>query len=364
MGQYDYLSSSIYRWTTINNIRAESVVDRFKKLNLESDQYGVLIGDMKSRLSTMEGRSFVFMIISFMLNVFLFIGVYFPGKDISLLEVSSSDLHSVKEIALFVSCTVLVHSSILYMNTGVLAAALMKMYFPGKGVEGEKASENIVPGNLYGNENMFNVHRGNMFLASPLMFVCGLFPWIVFVFVLIYACAAVFVQSYVVWDVIKRPTVGDFFLYILVSYAVVCNFLFLFMTVFQRINLPFESYNLDFFKYISGLGGKEYDDFCVSSVTWEGRPKILDYIVFISLMDIAAIVVFLSISKIVWNGVLDIQMFCYAMVAWVVFSFVWIFIVWRKKLEIFILVNRNDLDRFDAEHYARWSLEKSNLNPD
>lgn len=358
MGKYECLSLTVIRWRSITDVRSDNVVDRFNGMDLEDHNLDRLLSDMKSRLSTLEARCFLFMIISFLINIFLFIGIYFPNEDISLLEISSRDLASVKEISIFVASTVLVGSSFLSMNTAVLSAALMKMYFPGKGRVGINASANLIPGSMFGNENMFNFHKSDMFLLSPFGFLFSLLPFVLFAFAFMYFFAGVFVQVYVIWDVIENPVLEKGFSYAVIAYAVICILCFFFMTIFHQVKLPFSKFNTKFNEYMENIGGSEYIDYCVSSVTWRRRPKLYDYLMFMILIDLAVSIVSLSVAKILWNERFVLEIFWYSLLSFVVFSVVSITIVWWLKLEKFISDNRDALDRFDTKHYNEWIVGK------
>lgn len=356
MRRYDYLCSSVVRWSTMTNIRAENVVDRFVGLELSAEKISTLLVDMKDRLSILEARSFLLMIISFLVSVFLFVGVYFPEREVSILEISSQALASVKEISLFVASTVMVASSILSMNAGTLGAAFKKMYFFNKGGEGELAAANLVPGYMFGSENKSGFYRDEMFLIDPIMWIFKFFPYFMILFSFLYTVFSFFVHFYIVVEVWSVPSVNQIFSRFVVFYAIICMLCSFYMSFLHNIPVPFIKFNNKFYTYVRNLGDSEYEKYCISAVTWRRRPILSKFLFFsfgVSLVSCAYISLILNI---IWQGEFEYKDLGYLLIICVLPSVVLSFFVWRTKFNNYMATHRRKIELFDANHYLEWQL--------
>ncbi|WP_297018811.1 hypothetical protein [Thalassospira sp.] len=362
MKNYDYLSLSVIRWETMTSVRSDNIVDSYKRMSLSEEEHRRIVGDMRERLSTLETRSFWFMNFSFMLNIFLFVGLYFPEKDISILEISSKNLASVKEVSVFVAYSVLVASSFLSMNTGILINALRKMYIWDRGEEESRVVEGLVPGNMFGVDRTPGFFRGQLFLVSPVSVIFPFMGIFLILFVVFYIGIYLFSQIYIIFNIIKYPSIDGVFNYVVIVYAICCTLCFVAMVVLQKVPLPYIQYYNNFYDYVENIGGKVFEDYCCSSVLWRERPKFRKFLLLSFLMFSVcsgAILYVLGISG-------NLEYFYVGAIIFGVFVFSYIVakVAWNLRLRKFISDNAHSLDSFDAKHFAEWKLQEKHKVPE
>jgi hypothetical protein len=127
------------------------------------------------------------------------------------------------------------------------------------------------------------------------------------------------------------------------------------MTIFHQVPLPFTKYNTKFFEYVRGLGQIEFDKYIVSSIAWEGRPRLINFLIFAVSMNAVGAVFFMFIYRLVVNQGVGLQLFSIIIGCSLMFSVALAAVMWRSGRTKYIERNRGILERFDSKYYTEWA---------